>query len=44
MDSTKTNEAGVEIKNFTDARKLDMENEKRPAERNSRSKNSSSST
>jgi len=41
MDSTK---AGVEIKNFTDARKLDMENEKRPAERNSRSKNSPSST
>ena len=39
MDS-KTNESGVEIKNFTEARKLDIENEKRPAERNSsRSKN-----
>ncbi|CAG5091541.1 Oidioi.mRNA.OKI2018_I69.PAR.g13116.t1.cds [Oikopleura dioica] len=39
MDS-KTSESGVEIKNFTEARKLDIENEKRPAERNSsRSKN-----
>ena len=44
MDSTKTNESGVEIKNFTDARKLDIENEKRPAERNSRSKKEGSST
>jgi hypothetical protein len=44
MDSTQTNEAGVEIKNFTDAKKLDIENEKRPAERNSRSKREGSST